>query len=74
MMESLSTNRGKITPEIIMEEIVPNIAMPSNFHNVIYEPRGLQFWVNNALNPKNRAAEQPYSHFNLKAGLKKHGF
>lgn len=74
MQESLSTNRGSITPEMIMNEIVPHIAMPSNFHNVIYEPRGLQFWVNNAKGPKQRAAEQPYSHFNLRTGLKAHGF
>ena len=74
MQRSLSSNRGQITPDLIMSEIIPEIAMPSNFQNVVYEPKGLQFWVNNAEGPKKRAAEQPYTHFNLKDGLKKNGF
>jgi hypothetical protein len=70
MQKILSERRGEITPELIMKEIIPFIAMPSNFQNVVYEPRGLQMWFNNARSPKARAAEEPYTYFNLAEGLK----
>jgi hypothetical protein len=44
--------------------------MPSNFQNVVYEPKGLQFWVNNAKNKDVSAATQPFTHFDLGAALK----
>jgi hypothetical protein len=65
MTQVLSEKRGAITPENIMNEVIPYIAMPSNFQNVLYEPRGLQLWFNNAKSPTERAAEQPYSHFDF---------
>jgi isopenicillin-N N-acyltransferase-like protein len=69
MTQSLNEKHGVITPEVIMKDIIPFIAMPSNFQNVVYEPRGLQVWFNNARGPKERAAEQPYTHFNFKKAL-----
>jgi isopenicillin-N N-acyltransferase-like protein len=69
MTQSLNEKHGGITPEIIMKDIIPFIAMPSNFQNVVYEPRGLQVWFNNARGPKERAAEQPYTYFNFKRAL-----
>lgn len=69
MTKSLGDTHGTITPEVIMKEIVPAIAMPSNFQNVVYEPKGLQVWFNNARGPKERAAEQPYTYFNFKKAL-----
>jgi hypothetical protein len=69
MTKALSEHRGEITPEVIMKDVIPVIAMPSNFQNVLYEPRGLQIWFNNAKGPKLRAAEQPYTYFNLREAL-----
>jgi hypothetical protein len=70
MHTTLSGARGSITPEVIMKQIVPAIAMPSNFQNVVYDPQGLQFWVNNAKSGKINAAEQPFTHFDFGAALK----
>jgi isopenicillin-N N-acyltransferase-like protein len=70
MAQILAEKRGAITPEVIMNEVIPFIAMPSNFQNVVYEPRGLQFWFNNAQGPKARAAEQPYTYFNFGKALR----
>jgi len=70
MTTRLTENQGKISPELIMNDLVPNFAMKSNFQNVIYEPEGLQFWVNNAANKSRWAAEEPYTHFDLGKGLK----
>jgi isopenicillin-N N-acyltransferase-like protein len=57
--------RGRITPEYLMTDVIPKIALKSNFQNVIYKPRQLQFWVNNARSKSERAAEQPYTFFDL---------
>jgi hypothetical protein len=70
MTQVLTEKRGAMTPENIMKDVIPFIAMPSNFQNVLYEPRGLQLWFNNAKSPSERAAEQPYSHFDFGKGLK----
>ncbi len=69
MQETLTKNHGKITAELIMREVIPFIAMPSNFQNVIYDSVNLRFWVANAANASERAAEQPYTEFDLKAAL-----
>jgi hypothetical protein len=74
MTQVLSDKRGDITPDLIMKDIIPEIAMPSNFQNVIYDPHDLQFWFNNAKNPKSRAAEQPYTYFNLGKALSDFGY
>jgi hypothetical protein len=73
MTKVLTEKRGEITPEVIMKDVIPFIAMPSNFQNVIYEPKGLQVWFNNAKGPKESAAGQPYSYFNLKKALESFG-
>ena len=69
MTKILSEKRGALTPKNIMEEVIPFIAMPSNFQNVLYDPTHLQLWFNNAKSPSERAAEQPYTHFDFGAGL-----
>lgn len=71
MGEILKDERGKITPERLMNEIIPKIVMPSNFQNVIYSPETLEFWVSNASSPGDRAAEQPYTYFNFGEALTK---
>ena len=42
------------------------VAMKSNLHNVLFEPKTSRFWVANATADKQPAAEQPYYEFNLK--------
>jgi isopenicillin-N N-acyltransferase-like protein len=69
LASELTTRSGHLEPSVIMSEMVPKIAMPGNFQNVIYEPGRLQFWVNNAKSPKERAAEQPFTFFNFGAEL-----
>lgn len=72
MTSKLNETKGTITPDVLMKDVIPFIAMPSNFQNVVYEPKGLQFWFTNAKGPKVRAAEQPYSHYDFGAGLKEY--
>jgi isopenicillin-N N-acyltransferase-like protein len=71
MADALTVHHGKITAELLMKQLIPAMAMQSNFQNVIYDPTNLQFWVNNAANPRVSAKVEPYSHFDLKAGLAK---
>ena len=69
MTEQLNKYHGQVTPEIIMKEIIPAIVMPSNFQNVVYDPVHLNFWVSNAKSKTERAAEQPYTFFDLAKAL-----
>lgn len=70
MKPAIDQHNGKISPEMLMKEMIPSFAMPSNFQNVIYDPRGLAGWVSNAKSAKERAAEQPYTHFDFGAVLR----
>jgi len=70
MHELLNFYRGTLTPELFMKLLIPEMAMKSNFQNVIYDPQGLQFWVNNAKSKKERAAEQDYTFFDFGKALK----
>ena len=70
LTEKLSQYRGKLTPELFMEELIPYFAMESNFQNVIYEPNELRFWVSNAQSSRIKATEGPYTKFDLKAAFK----
>lgn len=69
MQELLSKHHGALTPELFMDEIIPKIAMKSNFQNVIYQPGKERFWVSNAASKDEWAASQPYSSFSLKDAL-----
>ena len=69
MISSVQGNKGKISPSLLMNKIVPDIAMPSNFQNVIYSPEDLSFWVSNAKSPSEPASTQPYFKFNMKEYL-----
>jgi hypothetical protein len=70
MTSKLEEARGTMTAEVIMKDVIPFIAMPSNFQNVLYSPSDLTFWFTNAAGPKQRAAEQPYTFYDFGAGLK----
>jgi isopenicillin-N N-acyltransferase-like protein len=71
MTSRLNETHGKISPKLLMDELIPKFAMPSNFQNVIYDPAGLKFWVSNAASKDEWAASQPYSEFELGKELKK---
>ncbi len=70
MTQQLSTRRGQLEPESIMQSVIPEIAMPSNFQNVLYDPVALRIWVSNAASASQRAAEQPYTAFDLAGELR----
>jgi hypothetical protein len=72
MHELLSKYQGSITPELLMQEIIPQIAMKSNFQNVVYQPKMLQFWVANAASKTKAAWTQPYTFFDFGAALKEY--
>lgn len=65
MKPALDSHNGEVTPELLMKEMIPTFAMPSNFQNVVYDPRGLSGWVANAKSATERAAEQPYTQFDF---------
>ena len=39
MTEYLKTHHGEITPEFIMDTLIPAFVMKSNFQNVVYDPK-----------------------------------
>lgn len=69
MGQLLAEKHGAVTPEFLMETFIPQIAMKSNFQNVIYSPSRLRLWVSNAAGKDHRAAEQPYTFFDLGKAL-----
>lgn len=71
METQLSKHHGVISPELLMKEIIPEISMKSNFQNVVYDPVSLALWVSNATSPKTRAAEAPYTFYDLRDGLRR---
>ena len=56
---------GQFTPETAMHLMDRGVAMKSNLHNVLFEPKSTKFWVSNASTDKRPAAEQPYHSFQL---------
>jgi isopenicillin-N N-acyltransferase like protein len=69
MTEMLTQYKGKITVELLQKKIIPYIAMPSNFQNVVYDAQNLRFWVANARGQQWRAADEEYTYFDLRAAI-----
>jgi len=69
MTAAFTENAGKLTPEMVIKDIIPKIAMPSNFQNVVYDPVNLRMWISNARDSKSRAADGAYTLFDLKAAI-----
>lgn len=69
MTELLRAGRGRFSLEKLQNELIPEIAMKSNFQNVIYKPSALQFWVSNARSRDEWAASQDYTFFDLRRWL-----
>lgn len=72
MSALLNEHRGQIEPQMIMSKLIPEMAMKSNFQDVVYDPARLQLWVSYSSGPGNRAAEQSYTRFDLGETLRKH--
>lgn len=70
MTELLNKYHGEHTPERFMEELIPKMAMKHNFQNVIYDPKNLRFWVNNARSREINAKHEPYTLFDFGRALK----
>ncbi|MCB0354179.1 MAG: hypothetical protein KDD64_11660 [Bdellovibrionales bacterium] len=70
LTQNLSAYRGAITPEVLMDKIIPEVVMKSNFQNVVYDPADLQFWVSYAANRESVASSGPYTKFSLAEPLK----
>ncbi len=69
LAQCLGDNAGSITPEMLMEEIIPEVVMKSNFQNVVYDPSDLRLWVSYAQSAGQKASEGPYTLFDLKKAL-----
>lgn len=62
---------GKLTPTAALELMSRPVAMKSNLHNVLFEPKTTRFWVANASSDGQPAAEQEYHAFQLTELLKR---
>ncbi len=56
---------GTFTAESALRLMDRGVAMKSNLHNVLFEPKSTRFWVSNATTDKQPAADQPYHAFQL---------
>jgi hypothetical protein len=65
LVRRVQAGHGEFTPESAMRLMDRGVAMKSNLHNVLFEPKTTRFWVANASSDKQPAAEQPYHAFQL---------
>lgn len=56
---------GKITPEIALGIMARGVAMQSNMHNVLFQPKDLVLWVANS-NAEQPACNRPYVRLNMR--------
>lgn len=65
LVRRVQAGHGEFTAETALRLMDRGVAMKSNLHNVLFEPRSTKFWVANASSDKRPAAEQKYFHFQL---------
>lgn len=65
LVRRTKAHHGRISADVALELMSRPVAMSSNLHNVLFEPRSTAFWVANATADKQPAADQPYHHFSL---------
>ncbi len=65
LVERTQAGHGKFSAEDALKLMERPVAMKSNLHNVLFEPKTTKFWVANASMDKRPAAEQPYRQFQL---------
>ena len=61
----MKSGYGRFTAESARALMDRPVAMNSNLHNVLFEPKSLRLWVANATADAQPAAEQPYHEFSL---------
>jgi hypothetical protein len=65
LVRRVKAGHGEFTAETAIRLMDRPVAMKSNLHNVLFEPRTTRFWVANAGKDKQPAAEREYHGFNL---------
>jgi isopenicillin-N N-acyltransferase like protein len=65
LVDRVKEQHGKLTAESALRLMDRPVAMKSNLHNALFEPRSTRFWVANAAPDGSPAAEQKYHEFKL---------
>ena len=65
LVRRVQAGYGEFTAESALRLMDRGVAMKSNLHNVLFEPKSTKFWVANASHDKRPAAEQKYFSFQL---------
>lgn len=71
LVKRTQAGHGQIDVQAALELMDRPVAMKSNLHNVLFEPKSTRFWVANASPDKQPAATQPYYQFQLTELLKR---
>ena len=71
LVRRVQAGHGEFTPETALRLMDRPVAMKSNLHNVLFEPKTTRFWVANASKDKKPAATQKYYRFRLTELLKR---
>ncbi|MFG0295672.1 MAG: C45 family autoproteolytic acyltransferase/hydrolase [Maioricimonas sp. JB045] len=71
LVRRVEAGHGRFTAETAMKLMERPVAMKSNLHNVLFEPKTTRFWVANAGADGSPAAEQAYHAFQLSELLKR---
>lgn len=71
LVKRVQDGHGKFTPESALRLMDLGVAMKSNLHNVLFEPKTTRLWIANATKDKAPAASQPYHAFQLSELLKR---
>jgi isopenicillin-N N-acyltransferase like protein len=71
LVKRVEAGHGKFTAESALRLMDRPVAMNSNLHNVLFEPKSTRFWVANASPDRKPAAEQKYYEFQLSELLKR---
>lgn len=61
----LVDNYGKINPKTYMQEAIPEMALKSNLHNVVYDLTTGECWISNSHYRDDKACANPYVLFDL---------
>jgi hypothetical protein len=65
LVKRAKSGHGQFDVPAALELMDRPVAMSSNLHNVLFEPKSTRFWVANASPDKQPAASQPYYQFQL---------
>ena len=71
LVDRALAGHGKIDAQAAIDLMDQPVAMNSNLHNVLFEPRSTKFWVAQASIDRKPAATQPYHAFQLTELLKR---